>query len=441
MTLALALALVFLAAPQAAPQSSTDTLQIAMTRGGVRLEVAAKPAPGSREVKTAFGVFHTPLDPVAIVMESPRRARWRSELEANPELSLMPTIAALDADGRIAELIEMIPVLEARLLEDELTSAAEHRRDELIAASNAIAEWGEVLDPLPGDLTREERLLALWKRARSAEGASALLSGARLLFEVTPGGAGIGEHQLNMSQLREGMRSRNPYLRRIASQISGKQLIFDTGQNAMILMASIEDKHVVARDGAADGIVRVWPGQAREYWTDILLRWEDEYRGRAGWHLVDHLPREAAAPVVGVVAASGDRVSRRFQVGDITLSVVSERRKPSKFFGGSGSSNANRGGSTVSSTSGAAASAAGECTTSGVGFTGGAANAVTPGVGRIPRGLTNGSTAKVTKVNTALTESLKRALARLAEDGKERDREAWVLWYEELLAKEAPKQP
>ena len=134
-----ALALAFLAAPQAAPPASTDTLQVAMTRGGVRLEFAAKPAPGSREIKTAFGVFYTPLDPVAIVLESPRRARWRSELETNPKLSLMPTIAALDADGRIAELIEMIPVLEARLLEDELSSKAEHRRDELIAASNAVA--------------------------------------------------------------------------------------------------------------------------------------------------------------------------------------------------------------------------------------------------------------------------------------------------------------
>lgn len=433
----LALALVFLAAPQAVPQASTDTLQIAMTRSGVRLEVAAKPAPGSREVKTAFGVFHTPLDPVAIVMESPRRARWRSELEANPDLSLMPTIAALNADGRIAELIEMIPVLEARLLEDELTTQAEHRRDELIAASNAIATWGEVLDPLAGDLSREERVSALWKRTRAAEGASALLSGSRLLFEVTPGGAGAGDHQLNLSQLREGLRSRNPYLRRIAAQISGKQLIFETAQNAMILMASIEDEHVVARDGAANGIVRVWPDQAREYWTDILLRWEDEYRGRAGWHLVDHLPHEAAAPVVGVVAASGERISRRFDVGDITLSVVSERRKPSKFFGGSSANNPNRGGSTTI----AAASAAAECSSSGVGITGGVGGGITPGVGRIPRGLTNGSTAKVTKVSTALTESLKRALARLAEDGKDRDREAWIVWYEERLAKQSPQQP
>jgi hypothetical protein len=59
----------------------------------------------------------------------------------------------------------------------------------------------------------------------------------------------------------------------------------------------------------------------------------------------------------------------------------------------------------------------------------------------VPRGLTNGSTAKVSKVNTALTEALERALARLANDGEERDREAWIAWYEAKLAKEAANQP
>lgn len=463
-----ALTLAFLAAPQAAPSASVDTLQIAMTRSGVRLEVATKPAPGSLEVKTAFGVFHSPLDPVAIVLDSPRRARWRTELEANPRLSLMPTIEALDADGRIAELIDMVPTLEARLLQDELTIEAEHRRDELIAASNAIAGWGEVLDPLPGDLTREERLLELWKRTLAAEGASALLSGARLLHEVTPGGAGIGDHQLNISQLREGMRSRNPYLRRIAAQISGKQLIFDASQNAWILIASIEDEHLIARAGAADGIVRVWPTQAREYWTDILLRWEDDFRGRAGWHLVDYLPNSAAAPVVGLVAASDKRVGRRFDVGNITLSVVHGRRKPSKYFGGLGKGTGDRSrmisewaasasaasaaspASAASAVSGASAAPARSAAPVALGNpgtahcpSGGAKIVLSEGVNGTPggpkgvniaTGLTNGSTAKVTKVNAALTDSLKRALDRLADDGKERDREAWIAWYEALLA-------
>jgi len=463
-----AFALAFLAAPQVAPPASADTLQIAMTRGGVRLEVSAKPALGSLEVETAFGVFHTPLDPVAIVLESPRRARWRTELGSNPKLSLMPTIAALDADGRIAELIEMVPVLEARLLEDELTAEAEHRRDELIAASNAIANWGGMLDPLPGELTREERLIELWNRSLSAEGASALMCGARLLHEVTPGGAGIGDHQLNISQLREGMRSRNPYLRGIASQISGKQLIFDASQNAWILIASVEDEHLIARAGAANGIVRVWPTQAREYWTDILLRWEDEFRGRAGWHLVDYLPNSAVAPVVGLVAASDKRIGRRFDVGNITLTVVNGRRKPSKYFGGAGKGTGDRSrmisewaasahGASPTSASPAAlpasrasvapASAApvalaapgtGHCPSGGARIVLSEGVSGTPGGPKgvnIASGLTNGSTAKVSKVSAALTDSMKRALIRLADDGEERDREAWVAWFEELLAR------
>jgi hypothetical protein len=368
----------------------------------------------------------------------------------------MPTIAALNADGRIAELIEMIPVLEARLLEDELTVEAEHRRDELIAASNAIASWGEKLDPLPGKLSREERLMELWKRARSADGASALLPGARLLAEVTPGGAGIGDHQLKISQLRDGMRSKNPYLRRIASQVSGKQLIFDASQNAWILIASIEDEHVVARDGAADGIARVWPGQAREYWTDILLRWEDDYRGRAGWHLVGHMPYAAAPPVVGAVAASGERVGGRFEMGDLTLSVVNGRRKPSKYFGGVKkatdaaslrlASSAELTGMSAMSPQSIIASAQAVPLHTGAGSSpkeaGGGGSAAVGGEGikrpsgtRMTSGLTNGSTAKVSKLSPALTESLKRALSRLAHDDKERDREDWIAWYEELLKK------
>lgn len=451
------LALTFFLAPQATAPASVDTLHIAMTRSGLRLEVAEKPALGSLEVKTAFGVFHTPLDPVAIILESPRRARWRSELASNPELSLMPTIAALDADGRIAELIDMVPELEARLLEDELSVEAEHRRDELIAASNAIARWGERLDPLPGELSREERVLTLWKQARLAEGANALLPGARLLAEVTPGGAGIGNHQLSISQLREGMRSHNPFLRRIASQISGKQLIFDASQNAWILIASIEDEHVVARDGAADGIVRVWPGRAREYWIDILLRWEDDYRGRAGWHLVDHAPYSAAAPVVGVVAASGERVGGRFEMGDITLSVVSGRRKPSKYFGGVAKAT-----DAVSLRLASQALEAGVAavdpasipvvplqltkTECGISYVSGEPQGGGEGIKgpegvSVGFGLTNGSTAKVSKVSPALTASLERALTRLANDDKERDRAAWVAWYEGLLMQGARKQP
>ena len=193
--MALSFALALLATPlaQATPP---DTVPIAMTRGGVRLEVSEKPKPGALDVKTAFGVLYTPRDSVAIVMNSPRRDTWRKELEADPKLSLAPTIARFRAEGRIAELLEMMPVLEARLHENELSREAEARRDELLDATRAIAYWGEALDPLPGSLSRTERLEELWRRAKKAKGHGAMLPGSRLLGEITAGGAGFGDHQL-----------------------------------------------------------------------------------------------------------------------------------------------------------------------------------------------------------------------------------------------------
>lgn len=404
-----------------------------MTRGGVRIEVSEKPQPGALEVVTAFGVLYTPRDPVAIVMESPRRDTWRKELEKDPKLALGPTIARFRAEGRIAELLEMMPVLEARLHEEELSREAEQRRDELLDATRALAHWGEALDPLEGSLSRGERIEELWKRAKKAKGAHCLLPGARLLGEITAGGAGFGDHQMPISELRDGMRSNNPYLRRIAFQISGKQLIYDGGQNTLVLLATLDDADVVARDGAADGIVRVWPEQAREYWIDTVLHWTDEQRARAAWHLVQHLPKEAASPLAGTVAAA-EAKSRRYEVGDLTLTISTAKRRPSRIFfdGGLHAAGTPRLGTPPSP----------DCS-GGIAVTGGSSPAVTPGLdpGYVPRALTQGSSAKVTKVSPALTEALQRALERLANDGVERDVADWVAWYEKRLAQELAQRP
>jgi hypothetical protein len=179
------------------------------------------------------------------------------------------------------------------------------------------------------------------------------------------------------------------------------------------------------------------------------------------------MPYAASAPVVGVVAASGKRVGRRFDMGDITLSVVNGRRKPSKYFGGLGKGTGDRermisewAGSVGPAIGASAASAASAAPATPVALSapssapcphgGGGKVVMSEGVNGTPggpkgvniaMGLTNGSTAKVTKVSPELTDSLKRALERLADDGEERDLDAWVVWYEALLAPEAPKQP
>ena len=432
----LAFALTLLAASPQTP-AAPETVPLAMTRSGVRLEVVEKPQPGALEVRTAWGMYYTPRDPVAIVMDAPRRSTWRTELEADPNRPLGPTIAELEADGRVGELLELIPILEARLLAPEVSAQAEQRRDELLAATRAVSAWGGRLDPLPGDLSRAERLEELWKRARKAKGADALLPGGRLLSEITPGGAGVGDHQLSISDLRDGMDAKNAYLRRVAFQISGKEVIYDGGQNTLILLASLDDGHPVARDGAADGIVRVWPEQAREYWIATLLRWKEVPRHRAAWHLVHHLPQEAAAPLVGTLASSEERVGRRFEVGDLTMSVVKQARQPARiFFDGNLRQNDSTGASM------GALPRTTHCPTTGVTL-GAAPGSATTGLnaGRVPRGLTNGSTAKVTAVTEGLSDALSRALAELTSDRVERDVQGWVSWYEAKVEEQLAQKP
>lgn len=144
-------------------------------------------------------------------------------------------------------------------------------------------------------------------------------------------------------------------------------------------------------------------------------------------------------------------------MGDLTLSVVNGRRKPSKYFGG-----VTKATDAVSLRLASQAMEAGVAgvspasipavpihliqTECGISYSTGGVQSGGEGLkgpegARITSGLTNGSTAKVSKVSPALTESLKRALARLADDDVERDRAAWVSWYEGLIAPKAPKQP
>ena len=314
----LALAVVFLLSPQSSSPNSVETMQIAMTRDGVRLEVLETPEIGALDISTEFGVFHSALDPVAVVLKSPRGSLWREELKADPDHALMPSIERFDSDGRISELLGMIPVLEGRLSEDEFGAAAEDRNDELIAVCKALSRWGAQLDPLPSKLKREERIKQLWKRARSAEGATALLVGSRLLSEVEPGGHGIGDYQLSQSDLENGMRSRNPYLRGMAAQISARQLVLESSFNAKILIASIEDKHVVARNGAAIGAFESWPRDSSNFWAHVLGSAGDgNERIRAARSLAGRRTKEAHRALSYALAWRGQPHATRVSKPDI----------------------------------------------------------------------------------------------------------------------------
>jgi hypothetical protein len=311
------LALVLLATPQTAPPASVEMMQIAMTRDGVRLEVDAVPEIGARDVSTAFGVFHSPFDPVAVVLEFPRRTHWLQELNADPSQPLMPRIKLLDADCRIAELLELIPILESRIPEDELAVSSQSRIAEYLAATNALVRWGALLDPLPSRLVRERRVKELWKRTRSADGAWALLIGSRLLAEVAPR-HGVGDDQLSLAELKAGMRARSPYLRCIAMQIGGKQAVLEAAHNAELLIASVEDKHVLARDGAAKGAFESWPRDTKNFWVHVLGSGGSSLeRVRATRHLAHHLKGKARSVLRSALNWRDHRGSRGARSPDV----------------------------------------------------------------------------------------------------------------------------
>lgn len=295
-------------------------MHIAMTRDGVRLEVEVEPAIGARDVLTAFGTYRSPLDPVAVVMEFPRGTKWRHELSANPSQSLLPRITLLDTDGRIAELIELIPILESRLLKDQVSALAQARTAELLAATDAISRWGSRLDPLPSRLARDKRIKELWKRTRAADGGLTLLLGSRLRVEVEPAGNGIGDQQLGLSDIQAGMRSRDPYLRYVAMQISAKQLMFDSSHYAKLLLASVEDKHILARAGAANGSFETWPRESTNFWRHVLgSRGNGPERIRAAQHLARHLKEDG-------IRVLGQALSWRDHGGTNASALLDSRR-------------------------------------------------------------------------------------------------------------------
>ncbi len=64
----------------------------AMTRSGVQVEVSERPMRGALDLVTPFGIYHTPTDPVAVVLERKRDRAWMATLRAAPDASLVPAI-------------------------------------------------------------------------------------------------------------------------------------------------------------------------------------------------------------------------------------------------------------------------------------------------------------------------------------------------------------
>lgn len=316
------------------PQDPTPRW-LAMTRSGQRIEVVDKPKAGTLEFDTPYGHFFTPRDPVAVILPVSRGDSWQQALQRNPASPLADLIDAFAADGRIDALLALADHLDASATVETSVPEGAHAEDlrfqrdrERILIGRALLSWGRRLDPVPAEIARDDRVEWLWQQLLRTKGPASLLYGGRLLQEAEPGQSGVGKRQIAVSELKEALDSADPFDAAVAAHLCSHQMVVEASVGSNILGSSLDHDHPLTRDACAEGIARLWPNHARQYWADVLFRSTDERRIRAAWNLVDHLAEQAEAPLVLAMAAKDIGASRSFTIGNMTLMVDTRRDEP-----------------------------------------------------------------------------------------------------------------
>ena len=364
------------------PAASAPPVDLfAMTRSGVQVEVAERPVRGALDLQTPFGVYHTPTDPVEVVLERKRDRAWVATLRATPDASLVPAIETFAENGQVSALLEVAQ-----------TAIQRGRSDEIRASLTALEVWGARFDPVAAGMDGAERVEWLWERVQSVEGLSKLLMGARLAAEVTPGQNGVGDRQLTLTTLSRALEDGDPFMRRVTLLVARAQLMDEPYFGARIQEMSLFGSRITF-DLAGATAVQLRPTAAREYWVKALLRAEDGMRVNAAIQLAHHLPEYAPKPFVLLLAIGDRKAPKKFTFMDLAVQVVVDRSDPIplrqlQFAFSRGGSERNE-------------------------------------------HLENASTIKVVRLDEALRQLLPRLLSGIAGDDVDRSPEQWMAWYEE----------
>ncbi len=309
--------------PLAAQQPAATATPVdvfAMTKSGVQIEVSERPKRGQLDIKTPFGMYHTPLDPVQILVSRVRDRSWRTLLDRTPDASLVPTIEAMSANGQISALLEIVPDVLAR-----------NREIEIWLTLGKLEEFGASVDPVPKHLNRGKRLEWLLANRRQARGPSRLLWNARYLKEL-PRLASYWERLEIRKEFMwsRGLKKEDVLERRFEIQLAAHFLESDPSFGARARELSLYGEPAL-RDVAAASILALWPEAAREYWVSGLLRGQDSVRTIAAQHLARHLPEYAPKPFAYLLAAEGYPFSQSFEFVGKDVRVVNEREAPGRY--------------------------------------------------------------------------------------------------------------
>lgn len=373
------------AALQQPAAAAPPTDLFAMTRSGVQVEVSERPIRGALDLQTPFGIYHTPTDPVEVVLERKRDRAWVSALRGAPDASLVPAIETFAENGQVSALLEIAA-----------TAVQRGRSDEVRAALTALEVWGARFDPVEEGVDSGERVDWLWERVQSEQGLRRLLIGARLAAEVTPGQNGVGDRQLTLTTLSRALESSDPIVQRVTLLVARRQLMDEPFFGARIQHLSLFGNRMVI-DLAGATAVRLRPTAAREYWVKAVLRAEDATRVMAATQLAQHLPDYAPKPFVLLLAIGNRKAPSKFQFLDHAVQVVVDRDDPLplrqlQFAFSNGGSERNE-------------------------------------------YLENASTIKAVRIDETLRQLLPRLLSGIAADDVDRSPEQWLEWYKKRQVK------
>jgi len=293
-------------------QPAENPVQVAILASGVRVECLPGASPGDLSLATPFGRLETPTDPVAEITDAAGEARLLRAMRAADPAAW---VARAARRGLLGEL-----VAEADSPQPLLAGDA---RETLF---KTLEEFGARLDPVPARVPWEDRTGWLWKRiAGAAPGEGALLTG-RLLSEI-PASEVPSDRRLGLADLRRGLRSRNPALRRASAAAALRQKERDL--RLPLLKTSLEDPEAPVRLAGARALAGIDSREALGRWT--LALWRDrresprlraaDYLGRFGTEkTVDALMLPLAASVQA--ASSNGRSPGAFLFAGRQVSIV-----------------------------------------------------------------------------------------------------------------------
>ena len=281
------MAILLAAALAVLAQDAVPSPVIAVTRDGVRVE-AIEPQVGDLTLRTPLGSYLTARDPVVEVVDGgPQLAAMRG-LEADGTIDETALLRDLSTAGQLGAMVALAGSL--------------HDRDPgMLLPYQVLETWAARVDPVPREVDRDDRVAWLWKRVRKGDWAEAVVAGRRLLDEVSAGTTVSNDRVLLISDLRDGLEDRRPWVRRAAAQVAGQQQ--EIGMRERILPLSLEDPDPAARDGAAWAADQIHPFGARQYWARNALRNVGGLRESAAMNLGRYSGDEGARVLVHLLSA------------------------------------------------------------------------------------------------------------------------------------------